>query len=158
MLKYVLAGCLCIFGCFCLLADLTQSNRQSHETTLQETIVIGFDTSAPKDSSTGIYPVEEIMMAQLKKGIEAQSTTANARREIQSRLDVELVEERLQVAGKEATKSQVRPSQTSKIFTACIKFRFFILVFVQKTIVISCIFRNIFVQKNRAFNRTKKHF
>jgi len=117
----------------------TQSELQTKENTVEETIVIKFDTSMPKDSSTGNHPLKEIIMKNLTMGMESLSTTSGAGQGTQFQSSGKLVEKQLQIAGEETTESQVRPNKSNKKY----------LSIAAISILINCIFLYRFLCKKR---------
>jgi len=115
----------------------TQSEFQTNETSVQETIVIKFDTSMPKDSIAGIYPVKEIKMINLNRGIKTQSTTVDTGQETQSHSNTEIGEEQMQMTKKEATQSQILPNRLNRRF----------LLYASIVVIVSVIFLYRFLRK-----------
>ena len=119
-------------------ASATQSESQTNETAVQETIVIKFDTSMPKDSATGTYPVKEIKMVNLNKGIKTQLITVDVGQKTQSQSSIELGDEQVQMTEKETIKSQILPNKIN------IRYLLFALM-----VVTSFIFLYRFLHKKR---------
>lgn len=118
-------------------AIATQSDWQTNEATVEETVIVKFDTSILKDSVTGMHPVKEIVMKNLTKGTENLSTTVSLEQEYRSQSGIEVVEEQLQIAEKESTQSQIKPDKTS--------LNYWLFVFA----LTGCIFLYLFLCKKR---------
>ena len=92
----------------------TQSEQQVKENTLQEAVIIRFDTSLSKDSLTGMHPVKEIIIATVATGVETQSTLVDTGQKYEAQSQIERSEEQMQLTGKETSESQTAPVKQSR--------------------------------------------